>query len=158
MKVGELHGYTIEYNTNTKQFEAWKDGEIVTSERTQAEVEEFVEKLHKKGFQRVKAIRAGYGGSVTVGEITSIQRTAGRWGSEDLEAWFVWKDERNESRREKIRIGDVYQATPENLKIAEKMTELSDQRGILLQEIEELKNKLTNRITKENIYKLAGLE
>jgi len=151
MKVGELYGYTIEYNTSIQQFEAWKDGEITTSAPTQVEVEEFIKKLHEKGFKRIKAIQAKYE-DVTIGEITSIKKTAGRY--REIEVWFVSQD----GARQKIYLTYVYEATPKNLEIAEKIRQLADKQKKVLEQIRELTEKLTDPITEKNIYKLAGLE
>ena len=156
MKVGELHGYEIHYDPTSREFEARKEGETVFSAPTQDEVENHIKKLHKKGFQRFKAIyvESGY---VAVGEVTSMIKGPSYYVS-DIGVWFIWKDEHDHLQRRKLSLVSLFEATPKNLKLAEKLAKLHAKRKRIQEQVETLRRQFKDPITKENVYKLAGLE
>lgn len=155
MKIRDLLGYEIYYNSSDKVFEARKEGEVVWTEKTEEELEKAVKKLTKKTFKRFKAIHL-QGLNVIIGEVTSLKK-AMSWGSESLEAWFVWK-EAGERRRRRLALRNLYVATPHNLEIAEKVLELNQERQQLVLDIKLLSEKLKDRLTQTTVLQLAGLE
>ena len=157
MKIREYQGYEIDYDPDRKRFYALKDGEQLTEEETQKAVEEYIDKLLKQGFKRIKAIRY-YSTIAQLGEITSIKKNTGYSGRLFIEAWFVTKDEENKSQRAKIQINSLYQATPENLEIYGQIMALTKQTDDLEARIQTLGKQLKDPITEENIYKLIGWE
>jgi len=151
MKIREYRGYEIEYEPAHKRFYALKDGDRITEAENQKMVEEEIDRLIKAGFKRIPVIHWHYE-STELGEITSIKESTGHYGQTVIEVWFV-----NESKeKSKLWLGNLYHATAENLGVHEQIVALNKQKEELTKQIEKLHVQLKDRITTENVYKMAG--
>lgn len=109
MKIKDYRGHSIEYDPNTGEFVALKDGETLYQRKTQKEVEDALDKASKQVFQRIEAIDY-MGRKVT---ITS-------WDSQTGYGWVT-----GPNRREKFgTYSTYYKQTPENLARIEEVQRL----------------------------------
>lgn len=148
-------GYKIFYDADRRKFVAQDSNlEEIYVDDTQKLVEEYLAKLEKRKFQRIRAIHS-YSRSADIGVITSIRREHSRYSGFFFEAWFV-KDE--DQSRGKYRLSRFFKDTPENIALAEKITTLKAQIDKKYKQIERLQQKFKDPITEKNVLKLAGVE
>lgn len=149
-------GYKIFYDPDTTKFVA-QDSKLeeIYKADTQQEVEDYLKKLEKRKFQKIRAIHKT-SRTATIGSITSIRKEHSSYMGFFFECWFVTEEDQ---RRGKHRLkGYFFKATPENIALAEKVTKLNAQIQKKYQQIESLQEKLKDPITDENVLKLAGVE
>lgn len=151
-------GYEILYDPDDKKFVAQdsKHEEIYKADKQQ-EVENYLKKLEKKAFTRIKAIHR-LSRTATLGEITSIRTEHSRYSGYYYEAWFVSGEGENK-RRGKHRIGEhFFLATIPNVALAETITKLNEQITEKYAKIDRLQQRFKDPITDKNVLKFAGVE
>lgn len=149
-------GFEIRYDPRDKRFEAWKNDEQVGSEKTQAELEDYLKKLKKKTFQRFTAIRSTGGREIAIGVITSFVKSHS-YGTDRIEVWFTWKDENDQPQRRKLPLHSVYEATEERLEVANQMIALNKKLAELYKQYENLRNKLRIYLNYNDVLRLGGM-
>lgn len=149
-------GYKIFYDPDTTKFVAKdsKDEEIYKADK-QKEVEDYLKKLEKRKFQKIRAIHK-HSRRADIGSITSIRKEDSRYSGFYLECWFVKEEDKS---RGKHRLeGYFFKATPENIALAEKIIILNEQIHKKYAHIERLQQKFKEAITDKNVLALAGVE
>ena len=124
IKIAEVAGFTIHYETREKKFVLIDhEGKRVASAFSQEKLEEKAKALQKQEFKRVPILKLESTGQASPGEITSIN-------IDDMTMWVVLKrqytDGSERQVREKERIGShtgCYEHTEHNLAVAEKIKE-----------------------------------
>ena len=168
MKVSDYKGYEIDYSPDVKEFQAWRwvedergrSKEFVAGAATQAELEKKLDELGKRKFKRFPAVWMGthYGvESPLQGFVTSMKETRSGYPSRSSEVIvFSYKTNRAENAHMEVSPADLYEATPENIKIMTLIQDNRDRIALAESEISAQKRRLTGKLTRDRILELGA--
>ncbi len=134
VKIKDVQGYQIVYDTEFKRFELkTSTGELEASAPTQLELENKVIKLSKAEFSPIEAYY-----NLNSGRITSVNL-------DEQEAWFSYDKKTYLNTRTKVSLKyntNLYAKSPNNNSIKTQVDAKHEQRDKLYNEIIELQKKL----------------
>lgn len=143
--IKESGNRRIVYSDTAKHFALHIDGKLEKVADKQQDLEDYIKKLDKKQFVRIKVIKNTSFNS-EYGEITSFNR-------ELNEAWIVLAD----GDREKMSLrytNQVYLDTPANHAIAEQVRQIHAEVKSLNEKRNELQKQLTDCVTADYLRSL----
>ena len=156
VKITTYLGYEIHYDSEHKMFYAFKDGEIIDSEKTQEELEQFLKALTKKAFKRVPVIVRSSGYQVMLGEVTSFRKVRG-YAGEEIQCRVQFKEGTDRTWRD-MRLSDLCENTPENLAKANEILQIQKEANDLWYKAGVLAKEINSKLTFKRLMVLGGLE
>jgi hypothetical protein len=136
----EYSGIIIAYDEKDNRWRFTLRGRDRSAESL-AKAKEYIDKpkpedKKEKPFERIKAFRFSYGGTVLVGEVTSIAER----GYSNLKAWFVGPGH----NRSKEAAYSLYPMTSENEALLKQWKVLEEQRLSITKDQSDIVNKMTS--------------